>query len=229
MKKRFAAALLAALMLLSLAACASWDPGTYSNDPMSELYDYYQPDAPEETPALTAFVLPCLSGVTLDPITCPDGIQLTVAALLYEPLYRLTPQFETENVLAQSESYDVETFTYTIRLRSGVRFSDGTALTAQDVAATLLRAQQSPRYAARLTDVVSVTAAGSDAVTIQLAQDRRSFTSPAGYPHRQIRHRSVCYAHRHRPLRQRGRYPAAEHLLVAHGRSALFRDRAAVL
>lgn len=182
MKKRFAAALLAALMLLSLAGCASWDPGTYSNDPMSELYDYYQPDAPEETPALTAFVLPCLSGVTLDPITCPDGIQLTVAALLYEPLYRLTPQFETENVLAQSESYDVETFTYTIRLRSGVRFSDGTALTAQDVAATLLRAQQSPRYAARLTDVVSVTAAGSDAVTIQLAQDRRSFTSLLDIP-----------------------------------------------
>ena len=58
MKKRFAAALLAALMLLSLAGCASWDPGTYSNDPMSELYDYYQPDAPEKRPPLPPLCCP---------------------------------------------------------------------------------------------------------------------------------------------------------------------------
>lgn len=182
MKKRFPALLLAVLTLFSLSGCANWDEGTYNSDPLSELSKYYQTDTPEETPALTSFVLPCLSGETLDPITCPDGVQLTVAALLYEPLYRLTPQFELENVLAQSESYDAVTFTYTLRLRSGVKFSDGTALTAQDVAATLLRAQQAPRYAARLADVVSVTAVGSGAVEIQLAQDRRDFIALLDIP-----------------------------------------------
>ena len=182
MKRRIAALLLAALSLLSLSGCANWDEGTYTDNPLGELSQYYQTDTVEETPALTAFALPYLSGETLDPITCGDGIQLTLTTLLYEPLYRLSPQFETERVLAQSENYDPESFTYTIRLRGGVHFSDGTALTAQDVAVTLLRAQQSSRYAARLADVTAIKATGSDTVTIQLAQDRRDFTALLDIP-----------------------------------------------
>ena len=182
MKRRIAALLLAALSLLSLSGCANWDEGTYTDNPLGELSQYYQTDTVEETPALTAFALPYLSGETLDPITCGDGIQLTLTTLLYEPLYRLSPQFETERMLAQSESYDPESFTYTIRLRGGVRFSDGAALTAQDVVDTLLRAQQSSRYAARLADVTAIRVVGSDTVTIQLAQDRRDFTALLDIP-----------------------------------------------
>ena len=130
MKRRIAALLLAALSLLSLSGCANWDEGTYTDNPLGELSQYYQTDTVEETPALTAFALPYLSGETPDPLPCGDGIQLTLTTLLYEPLYRLSPQFETERVLAQSENYDPESFTYTIRLRGGVHFSDGTALTA---------------------------------------------------------------------------------------------------
>ena len=177
MKRRIAALLLAALSLLSLSGCANWDEGTYTDNPLGELSQYYQTDTVEETPALTAFALPYLSGETLDPITCGDGIQLTLTTLLYEPLYRLSPQFETERVLAQSENYDPESFTYTIRLRGGVHFSDGTALTAQDVAATLLRAQQSSRYAARLADVTAIKAAGSDTGT-----SPRCWISPSSRP-----------------------------------------------
>ena len=173
MKRRIFSLLLAALMMLAiLSGCANWDEETYSNDPLGELSKYYQTDIEEEIPALTSFSLPYRSGESLDPITCSDGIQLTLSTLLYEPLYRLTPQFTVENVLAQSESYDAVTFTYTIRLRSDVRFSDGASLTARDVADTLLRAQQSSRYAARLSDVTAVTATDSTSLQIQLAQDR---------------------------------------------------------
>lgn len=180
--KRTLALLLTALTLFTLSGCANWDEGTYSNDPLDELAKYYQTDTEEETPDLTVFALPYLGGETLDPITCADGVQLTLSTLLYEPLYRLTPQFEVENILAQSESYDAESFTYTIRLRSGVQFSDGSPLTAQDVAYTLLRAQQSSRYAARLADVTAVKAQDSTTLTIQLAQDRRTFTALLDIP-----------------------------------------------
>lgn len=180
--KRCIAALLAALMLLSLSGCTNWDEELYANDPLSELSKYYQTEPKEETPALTTFTLPCLSGETVDPITCGDGVRLTLGALLYEPLYRLTPQYETENVLARSESYDPETFTYTIQLRSDIRFSDGSLLTAQDVADTLTRAQTSARYAARLADVTAITAVSRDTVSIQLSRDRRTLTALLDIP-----------------------------------------------
>lgn len=182
MYRRMTALLLAALLALSLGGCANWDEDAYGNDPLSELSEYYQPDVQEEAPALTDFVLPYLSGETWDPVTCGDGVQTTLTALLYEPLYRLTPQFEPERVLAGSESYNAEDFTYTIRLRSGLTFSDGTALTARDVADTLQRARQSTRYGARLADVVSIDTSGSDTVVIRLSRDRRGFTSLLDIP-----------------------------------------------
>lgn len=180
--KRCIAALLAALMLLPLVGCSNWDEELYADDPLSELSKYYAKDEEEETPVPTTFTLPCLSGESVDPITCGDGVCLTLSALLYEPLYRLTPEFETERVLARSESYDAESFTYTIQLRSGVRFSDGTSLTAQDVADTLTRAMTSARYAARLVDVVDVRAVDSSTLTIRLSSDRRTLTSLLDIP-----------------------------------------------
>ena len=183
MKRRTLAFLLTGLLIPALlSGCANWDEETYTNDPLGELSKYYQTDIEEEIPALTSFSLPYRSGESLDPITCSDGIQLTLSTLLYEPLYRLTPQFTVENALAQSESYDAVTFTYTIRLRSDVRFSDGTALTARDVADTLLRAQQSSRYAARLSEVTAITATDNTSLQIQLAQDRRGFTALLDIP-----------------------------------------------
>ena len=179
--KRCIALLLAALTLLTVSGCASWNEEDYLNDPLSELSRYYQTDTPEEPAALTDFALPYLSGETLDPVTCGDGVQHTLSALLYEPLYRLTPQFETEPVLAQSESYDPQTFTYTITLRAA-KFSDGTPLTAQDAAATLNRARLSTRYGARLADVTAIRAEDSSTLTLRLSRDRRGFTALLDIP-----------------------------------------------
>lgn len=181
MNKRITALLLVLLTLAGLCGCASWDETAYDSDPLGELQQYYKPQE-ETVPALTAFVLPYRSSETADPIICSDGIQLTLTALLYEPLYRLTPDFKTEAVLAQSESYDPVSFSYTIELRSGLHFSDGSAVTAQDVAATLLRAQQSPRYAARLADVADIRAIDSTTVQLQLTQDRQNFTALLDIP-----------------------------------------------
>ncbi len=44
MKRRIAALLLAALSLLSLSGCANWDEGTYTDNPLGELSQYYQTD-----------------------------------------------------------------------------------------------------------------------------------------------------------------------------------------
>ena len=143
--------------LLCLVCTLSMLTGCWSDPPMDsmELPGQGTQEEPEEEIALpTSFALPYASDQTLDPVTCPDGIHQTVGSLLYEGLFRLDLQLEPQPWLCRSYSYDPATFTYTFTLRSGVTFSDGSALTAADVAATLQRARTSQRYGARLAQVV---------------------------------------------------------------------------
>lgn len=137
---------------------------------------------PIPTPAgLETFSLPYTAGETMDPVTCPDGPHQVIGALLYEGLYTLNEQFDPLPALAQKHTYDPQARLYTIHLRSDVAFSDGTPLTAADVAATLERARWSPRYAGRLSDVASVKA-GDGEVFIALSRPNASFIARLDIP-----------------------------------------------
>ena len=129
--------------------------------------DLSTPDEPLIHTA-SSFTLPIYSGQTLDPITCSEGVQRSVSALLYEGLFTLSPGFEAEYCLCDSYEYDPATFVYTFHLRADVTFGDGSALTARDVLATLHRAQLSERYAARFANVASMRAIGTDSIRIAL-------------------------------------------------------------
>lgn len=128
------------------------------------------PEEPPPSPLLPErFSLPYAPDQSLDPLTCPDGMQQTVGSLLYEGLFRLGPGLEPEPVLCESFTYDPERYAYVFTLRGGVLFSDGSPLTARDVRNTLEQARSSPRYGARLSQVASVTA-GEGAVTVTLSR-----------------------------------------------------------
>lgn len=178
--RRLLCALLA-LCLVLLTGCGSLDD-LDDTDPLGELAEYYKVEnEPAVATPLTAFRLPWFRDATLDGVTCTDGCQQVVGALLYESLYALDDTFTPYAVLAHEARYDPEALTYTISLRSGVTFSDGTPLTAQDVAATLLRAKDSPRYGARLAQVSRIDA-GSDTVTITLTGPNGDFLSLLDIP-----------------------------------------------
>lgn len=179
MRKRMTALFLALLMLL-LTGCSNWDTSEL-DDPLSDLTDYYSKDE-EKTPVLTSFSLPYFSNQTLDPVTCPDGAHQTLGCLLYEGLVTLDPQFQVQNMLAQSYTYDAASFTYTVQIQSGVLFSDGTHLTAYDVADTLQRARSSERYRDRLSEVKEVYAQNSDTLCLTLNQDNRAFMARLDIP-----------------------------------------------
>lgn len=179
MKKRMFALLLA-LAMLALTGCSDWDTSELE-DPLSDLTDYYEKKEPEN-PTLTSFTLPYFSNQTLDPITCSDGAQLTLGALLYEGLFALDENFNVQNVLAESYTYHADTFTYVIKLRSNVHFSDGSRLSAYDAADTLQRARSSERYKARLSHVKSVYAEDSDTLMLSLTNDNRCFTACLDIP-----------------------------------------------
>lgn len=165
--KRILCLFFTTFLLLSCTACADWDE--LSSDPFAELSQYYQAEnEPQAAAELTSFSLPYCETETLDAVTCSNGFQQVVGRLLYECLYEPDEFFEPQPVLAESCHYDAASLTYTIQIRSGVCFSDGSALTANDVADTLQRAVQSTRYSSRFTNVESIAVSNNKVIIVLL-------------------------------------------------------------
>lgn len=173
-----------ALLLALLAGCAQVPPENLEPDweappaeePEEAPEEEEKPDWPE------AFALAYHRGQTLDPILCGDGAQWDVASLLYEPLFQLNGSFEPEPLLCGSWEAD-ETFrVWTLTMREGACFSDGSAVTAADAAASLRRAMTSERYAYRLRNVASATANRSGALVITLTAPNSGLLSLLDIP-----------------------------------------------
>ena len=116
--------------------CAAMAPillltGCWQDDLPEEDETVLPPDESMEELVETArlpeiFSLPYDPSLTLDPITCPDGMQQTAASFLYEGLFRLDNQFAAENVLCESDTYDPQELRYTFTLRPGTWTASGT-------------------------------------------------------------------------------------------------------
>ena len=135
---------------------------------------------PDRTILPELFSLPYAPELTLDPITCADGMQQLVSSLVCEGLFRLGPDFEPIPWLCEAYTYDAETFTYVMTLRN-VRFSDGTPLTGTDVKTALNRARTSERYASRLAQIASVSA-DEGSVTVTLTSSNTAFPTLLDFP-----------------------------------------------
>ena len=140
--------------LLCLVCTLSMLTGCWSDPPMDsmELPGQGTQEEPEEEIALpTSFALPYASDQTLDPVTCPDGIQQTVGSLLYEGLFSVDASFQAQPLLCSGYTVSEDGLTWTFTLREGITFSDGTPLTGT-VAAQALRDAMAPdsHYAQRL-------------------------------------------------------------------------------
>lgn len=186
MKRRLALLLAAALLL---GGCASL-PEPEELHELEEEREIRQPVLPEESgppeaagPEYpSAFSLPYQSNRTLDPILCGEGYQAAAASLLYEPLFTLNESFQPEGVLCESLEWDEAGLVCTLKLREGVTFSDGTALTARDAAETLQRARESERYAYRLRNVASAAANRAGQVVVTLTAPNRGLAALLDIP-----------------------------------------------
>lgn len=180
MKQRlFKSVSLLLLPLLLLTGC--WQEELPEEDDLL-LSDDVTDESPSSNVILPELLaLPYAPELTLDPVSCSDGMQQVVASLIYEGLFRLGPDFEPIPWLCESYTYDPDTLTYVFTLRSGVRFSDGTLVSGNDVKSTLNRAKNSERYGSRLSQVTSISA-DSDTVTITLAAANSGFPALLDVP-----------------------------------------------
>lgn len=153
--KRTAVLLLVGLLCLSLCACADRSvPGIRPSAAAPT-------EEPSEEKTLTLAYDP---NVSLHPITGTSPVNSMLTSLIYEGLFAPDEHFAPQPVLAAGASRDHSGTVWTVTLREGVVFSDGTPLEADHVAASINSARKSERYAERLKNVVSVRAADGQVV-----------------------------------------------------------------
>lgn len=109
---------------------------------------------------------------SMNPLLGTNRYNERLFGLLYESLFVLSPELEPVPVLCESYKTD-DGLIYTFKLREGVRFHDGSILTADDVTYTLNIARGTDKYAARLSDIASVQTTQSGEVEIRLKRANR--------------------------------------------------------
>lgn len=108
------------------------------------------------------FALPYSVAGGIHPITGKNRVNLTLAPLLYRGLFYLEG-FAAKPDLCESYEVSEDGLTWTFTLIMA-EFSDGSPLTAKEVAASLNQARKTERFSTRLRDVKSVAAAGETVV-----------------------------------------------------------------
>lgn len=110
--------------------------------------------------------------VHLDMAKAGDPGSKAAQSLVTESLLTLDDDLEMVGSLAESwEEVDPQTYVY--KLRGGIKFSDGSPMTADDVVFSYLRHQDpelGSTYSPAFVDVVSVEATADDEVTVKLSR-----------------------------------------------------------
>ena len=79
---------------------------------------------------------------TLDPALAYDIVSIGAVDMVFTGLVTLDDKLQVQDQLAASHSIDADGTTYTFKLKPNLQFSDGTPLTAKDVAYSIDRALQ---------------------------------------------------------------------------------------
>lgn len=151
--KKFFASLLFAALLLSLSACGGGTVPDVSGSASSADVSQVEDPPPKSVPFTLAFY----PEYSLHPTLAGNRVNLTLAPLLYESLFAVDASFQAQPLLCQSFAVSEDRLVWTLNLRTGITFSDGTPLDGAAVAAALnLARTDRSRYQERLADVVSV-------------------------------------------------------------------------
>ena len=153
MKRCRASALFFAL-LLSLSACGGGNsPALSGSSPGDVSQETVQP------PKVLPFTLAFYPEYSLHPTLAGNRTNLTLTPLLYESLFTVDTSFQAQPLLCGSYTVSEDKLVWTLNLRPGITFSDGTPLTGQAAADTLnLARAPGSRYRERLAGVAAITA-----------------------------------------------------------------------
>ena len=170
MKRIFAILLCAATLAGLFAGCGKQDADSYTptGDGLTVEQDFVGAtqsnleDSPQEL-SLTYY-----SEKSMNPYTCTDFTNRALFSLLYQSLFIVDREYNVEPMLCRQFRVSEDMKTYTFYMEAAT-FSNGTVLTARDVAASLLAAKESDVYKGRFTHVSSIDTGADESVVITLS------------------------------------------------------------
>ncbi len=145
----FAKKITAALMCLALiigcfSACGKPEDST-------EALAQTDPAAVETAIDTISYTLPYLRTDSLNPYKCVEETNRNLCTLLYDSLFSVNNSFKAVGVIA--ESYTTGTKSITVTIKSGISFTDGTAITADDIIYSYNLAKKSEYYSDYLKNI----------------------------------------------------------------------------
>lgn len=134
--KRITAALTAAVMAVSLAACSN------NADPVGESSQPSQTDTESQAVHLNlaeSWDFQYFYTIITPEVSSSSGYDITYyLTSFYDTLFEYNADGEVVGVLAEDWAMSEDGKTYTFQIKQGVKFSDGSDLTAEDVAKSIL-------------------------------------------------------------------------------------------
>ena len=103
----------------------------------------------------------------LNPYLCTDFTNRAIMSLLYQGLFATSGTYKTEPVLCGSYTTSKDLRTHTFTVDPNATFSDGTAVTANDVVASLNAAKSSNYYSGRMFHITGISLSGEDKILIR--------------------------------------------------------------
>lgn len=187
--KKVLCSILAAGIMLSSAACGNSQGGASASGSA----------AGGSSAAASASSLVTIGmssdAANLDPVNAKDNADIWLITVFGEGLVQSSSDGK-KIVPCLAESWDVSTdnLTYTFHLRSGVKFSNGSPLTAEDCVYSLKRARdtQSSQWTFSLTDVKDVTAKDTSTVVVSLKEPSAAFLSDLAMFNATIMPKAYC-------------------------------------
>lgn len=164
--------LCAALAVSMLSGCAAYEIEDTPADETEDISDSTEAAFGSASSGDDFFSLDYYSGRSLNPYNNVSAANLLVTSLMYEGLFKAGEDFEYS--LNICESFITEDgVTYSITLKGGLTFTDGSPLSASDVVYSLKTAMESGLYGEQLDCISTVSEGESGEVIIELKYANR--------------------------------------------------------
>lgn len=105
---------------------------------------------------------------SMNPYLCTDLTNRTLFSLMYQGLFIVDRTYQVEPLLCSRYTVSDDMKQYVFYIEEDARFSDGTAITVQDVVASLAAAKESPVYGGRFGHISQILLTEDGGVALQL-------------------------------------------------------------